>query len=373
MAKLLYSAIGKDGAKTQGFVDAASAQDARARLEAQGLREVQLHQGTSTPTEIDVAALSATQQADLARLHLELAASPTLATALRGAWRNQWWWNLSGVLATGVAFWHGAVGWGVALAVLTLLPFLLVAWAWRISGRYLAMIRAFSLGQWANARALIGTLRSVAADKPQMAFDLAVREALIDLVEHRPLADVLAKLETQRPLVAASPGHYDVRVAVLHFHAGDVDGYIRAMHRALAQNPSDPSTQLDYAVAMARAGRSDEAQAAFEKIDLALVPPHGLGFIEWVRGRLLLNRGEAGAAEALKRSVAAFLTLREQPAVWTALAVATGDYALALHREGHSDEARRQLAHVWPILCAHGQPALLAILKREGLAPAVAT
>ncbi len=369
MAKLLYSALTPKGVRTEGFVDAGSADEARRVLQARGLGQIELHGGTSTGHDIDLDKLSPGEQAALARVQLELARSPTLGNAIRGnLMAGRWWLTCMGAVLA-VAAWHGAWGWAALALVLLLAPVVMTLWAWRSVGRYLAMIRAFSIGRWDTASTLIRQLEPAAVDQPQTGFDLAVRAAQIAL-RRRPLDDVLRDLEPWREKVAAWPGQFESRTSTLYFYAEDLDGCTRVMKRALEENPDDPSIQVDHALVLARAGRSDEAEVAFARIDRTLLPPHGQGFVAWIRGRIQLERGEPAAAATLKQAVASLLALKDQPAVWTALAAASGDYAIALHQQGRSDEARRQLERVWPILTAHAQPSFLNLVEREGLRPA---
>lgn len=373
MAKLLYTATRADGNRTEGFVDAASAAAARDALIAQGLRGVVLHQEpAAAQDESQLAGLSVQQQRALARLHLSVTRSPNLAPVLAEVARRLKPWLLVNVAMVAYGAWAGVPLWLFLGLLCAATPFALTAWGWRHAGRYKRLLEVFSLGDWAAARVLIEQLRPVSRDKLQMAFDLDVRLAYIEARQHS-LAQALTIVHPwQAVLAAQQPGLYEGRVATVHHAAGDTEGFLRLMEEALARLPGDPSRTVDAALAHGRFGDVLRAKELLAGVDASLLPPHAAGFVHWTQGLIELRQHDARASATLGRAVAAFLGLAAQPAVWTALAFATLDHAIASNQAGRGDEARAGVAHVWPIVKAHAQPPLLKLLEAEGLLPAAA-
>ena len=110
-------------------------------------------------------------------------------------------------------------------------------------------------------------------------------------------------------------------------------------------------------------------QERLAQIDTALLPSFAAGFIAWTEGLILLREGRPGALDRLAAGVSAFLELSSNPVGWTALAFCTCDHAVALSLAGRREQARAEIARVWPILQAHGDRPLLRMLQADGLAP----
>lgn len=368
MAQLLYSAKDREGKPVQGFVEAASVLQARQQLQAQGLTDVVLHQDTTVSTDPrSLAGLGPEQQRELARLSLATIGQPGLAPLLRHvAGANRWW----------IAFDLGLMAWGIATAngwlmaggaVLALLPFAMAAWQYRHGDRYNALLKAFALGDWKQVRALAQKLREVSGGVQNMEFDLDLRLAAVR-ARAGQLSEALADVEPWRARVA-TPGTFENRVAAIHAAAGDRAGFVRLMAESHAKAPQEPARALDHALAEARFGDAAVAARLLGEVDPTLLPPHAQAFVAWARGLVQLRQQQPGALDQLAQAVAEFLKLAAQPAAWPALAFSTCDHAIALAMAGRKDEARQELAQVWPIVRAHGDTALLRLLQTEGLEP----
>lgn len=368
MAQLLYSAKDGQGKPVQGFVEAVTTLEARQQLQTQGLTDVVLHQDTTVSTDPrSLAGLGPEQLRELARLSIATMQRPGLAPLLKHvAASNRWW----------IAFDLGLVAWGIATsnrwlmaggAVLALLPFALAAWQSRHGDRYNALLKAFALGDWKHVRTLAQQLREVSRGVQNMEFDLDLRLAAVR-ARAGQLREALADVEPWRARVA-TPGTFENRIAAIHAAAGDRAGFVRLMAESHAKAPQEPARALDHALAQARFGDVEIADRLLREIDATLLPPHAQAFVAWTRGLVQLRQQQAGALDQLGQAVAEFLKLAAQPAAWPALAFSTCDHAIALAMAGRKDEARQELAQVWPIVRAHGDTPLLRLLQTEGLEP----
>jgi hypothetical protein len=373
MAKLLYSAVGSDGKPTEGFVEAATVQEARERLESEGLTKVVMYSAPDYPVdESEVAGLGDRDLRELARVRLALMSRPGLIPAMQEMARRQVVWLGLGAAMAAYGAYSGSTGWLWTGIAAVLLPFAFLVWQWRHVGRHNQLLKAFAVGQWAEVRRLAKLLLARRANTTAMNFEFVLRQAYCDARE-RTLQKALARVQPWREKLADQPGLFEMRIAVLYHAAGDWPNFI-AMHEAsLVPLPGDPSRALDLALAHARHGNVDRAADLLAGIDKSLLPPWGAGFVHWTEGLVQFRRKQPQAGTTLGLAVTEFLKLANQPMVWTALAFATADHAIALKDAGLAAEARQAMAPVWPIVKAHAHPAQLRLYETEGLAPTTPT
>jgi len=371
MAKVLYSGKTPDGKPTQGFVDAGSAHEARDKLQASGLADIVLHQevGIANVSQQggDLSGLDATALAQLAQLRLRLRAAPGLGTIMKEVARRTAVWSAvdAALLLYGLA--SGRPVLAVIAACLLAYPFARATWAHRHADRYQELVKSFALGQWPRVAELAAKLRTVKAKTAQLPFDLDIRLAAIR-ARQGDLAGALQSVEPWRAKLAGSKGLFQARLASIHSAAGDREGFVRLMAESYEASGGEAPRALDLALAHARFGDVVQARALLDGLDVSLLPPQGNSFLLWARGLVAMRQGGADAAELLGQATAEFLR-RATPASWTALAFCTCDHAIALSNAGRKDDARRELAHVWPIISAHADKPLLRLLQADGLPP----
>lgn len=296
-------------------------------------------------------------------------APPSLADALRlQAQRSRWWLAADGALVA-YGLLHGGPAWVAAGVLAAAVPLGMTAAGHAQADRYQRLLRHHATGRWDMVRAIAHELSAAAARRPDLGFDLDLRLAGI-AARDRGLPGALQSLEKWRPRCARRPGLFDGRLAAVYLMAGDTAGHVAAMERAFEADPGQPVRQLDLALAQARFGDIERAQAQLADIDLQRLPEPGTGYADWARGLVELRRGQPTAAATLGRAVQGLATLAEQPAGWITLAACVCDHAVALHQRGQDDEARRLVAEVWPVLEHHATVPLLRMLEADGLLPA---
>jgi hypothetical protein len=367
LARILYSATGADGQAVDGFVEAAGMAEARAQLQARGLRELRFHQEAMLATdEADLRGLSPKETARLAALMVRIRGNPGTATILIETARANRTWLVIDALLIPVLLWFGSPWMAALVAVIGLLPFAFALHGARRVNLYVDLLMANAIGDWDRSAALTEALRPAAQGNTQLAFDLDVRAAGARVRQGEPLEAVLPSLAPWRETLAGQPGLFESRVAAVHAAAGDRAGFVAAMRAACEGSNREPSRAMDLALAEARFGDVDAAQALLDAVDPSLLPMYAAPFLAWTRGAIAQRLGEPQALAAMTKAVTGFLQLAEkQPAVWVALAFCTADQALALQAVGRIGEARRNLQQVWPILEAHADVPLLQVLQRE--------
>jgi hypothetical protein len=371
MAKLLYSARTADGKASQGFVEADSARQARDKLAASGLRDIVLHQevGIASQGGALAAGLDPVALAQLAQFQLRLRAAPGLKTVMAEIARRGAPWICGDLLLLAYGLWTGRMLPIVVALTLLAFPFVRAAWMHRHADRYQELLKAFALGQWERVTELATMLRSAAVKSQQLAFDLDVRLAAIR-ARRGDLAGAARELEPWRAKLAASLGLFEARLASVHSAAGDREGFVRLMGQSYEASRHEPARTLDYALAHARYGDTAQAESLLAQLDASLLPPQGKGFLLWTRGLVALRHGGGDAPDLLGQATAEFLQRSAMPAAWTALAYCTCDHAIALSQAGRKEDAKRQMAHVWPIVAANADKPLMRLLQTEGLAAA---
>ncbi|CAN7607684.1 hypothetical protein [Acidovorax sp. Leaf78] len=374
----LYQAQDVRGQPTEGFVHAATAEEALQAIAAQQppLSQVQLHTSSlhaRAMTEmlddvmgpLDVKALR-----QLARDQIENLESPGVWTTLRQLLRNNRGWLLACAALIAVAVWFDWSSWVVGgLVAALLVPFALFAYMHRFQRMYQNVLHAHATGDQARLRSLAEQLASAAQRHKflvQPGWDAAVRVAWFEARTEGAEAAIL-RLRIH-PLRPADDADFLARTYTLPLATGDHPGFIARLRELLAQRPGEPTLQMDLALGEARAGHTEEATRLLDALKPELLPPHGQAFIDWVRGMVAL-RDPALAGDAARHLGSAceqFLGLvRKAPGAWPSLAVCTCDYALALAWTGHARQAREAFAGVQPVARHHAEPERLAMLERE--------
>lgn len=243
----------------------------------------------------------------------------------------------------------------------------LVASLFPSAQRHRRLLRHHALGDWDAVRVLAKTLRGHSARRPALDFDLDVLLAGIYARDHA-LADALARLAPWRARMQTRPGAFDAAVASVHLMAGDTAGHVAALSRAQQQAPQDAARRVDLALAEARFGDPDRAEALLAGLP---TPPAALqGRAAWTRGLLQLRRGRPDAAALLEAAVAPLAAEAAAHEAWILLAACACDHAIALHQAGRIEAARARIAAVWPVLEHHATVPLLRMLEADGLLPA---
>jgi hypothetical protein len=311
----------------------------------------------------------------LARFKRQLLQPPGLGAALRA---HAWPIGLGLVVAMALAA-FGLVQsqpvWLVLGVVAPAAAFAAVFWTQHSAHpqqRRLRLQRQFALGNWDAVRVLAQGLRRISVHQPDLAFDLDLRLAGIVARDHG-LDEALARLEPWRARWSHRPGVFEQGVAMVHHMAGDTAGYVSQTSQARALDPGNPVWRIDAALAQARFGSPDQADAWLAGIDATELTPAAAATAQWARALVQLRRRQPDAVPALGVALAAWLTLSTQPATWPAVALCTCDLAIAQHQAGDHDTARAHIAAVWPVLEVHASAALLRMLEADDLLPVRST
>ena len=362
MPNILYKARNDAGAEVTGYVDAATAQEAVAKLKASGLADIELHESPgNAATRSGRAEMDAARAARMAAFELRVRARPGLKTLMAEVTRRaRWVLVAAGVLVVAGLLSGRALPAAVGLVV-TALTFGLPAWSHRYSRWFNRLLQALALGEWDEARRMLD-LFARKKHSDSVATQIQIYDAQIRLRQGDTLDRALLRLEPLRATLP--PDQFLARTASLYSAVKDYDGFIARMREAWEATPDDPSRRVDYALAHARLGDLLQAQQLLEGIDMEALPVHGRPFVWWARGLVELRNDKTSAEATLMRGVEGFLQIAS-PAGWSSLALCSGACALAMVRNGDRAGARIMVGRVWPILKVHADTRLRAEVESE--------
>ena len=362
MPNILYKARNADGAEVTGYIDAATAQEAVAKLKESGFADIELHDSPgSASTRNRPSPLDAAQAARMAAFELQVRSRPGLGIVLAEVARRGRWLVLAaaGLVVAGLVSrvtWPVLAG-GMMLAVIFGIP----AWNHRYSRWFRRLLEALALGEWDEARRMLDRF-SRKRHSDTLMTQIPFYDAQIRVRQGEPLDRVLARLEAVR--ASLPPDQFPARAASLHSAVKDYDGFLTCMRQAWELSPDDPSRRVDYALAHARLGDLALAQELLAGVDMEALQVHGRPFVWWARGVVELRNDKPSAQATLMQGVEGFLRIAS-PVAWSPLALCTGACALAMVRNGDRTGARVMIGRVWPILKVHADTRLRGEIESE--------
>jgi len=346
MKPYLVTATDARGKRDTFAREAASLQHLRAQLDAHGYTDIEF-------VDDELSARLRSLRTDIqpgqeaAALRLDLRARR--GSAVAGIWLEVARHNAVPLaIAAAIAAW---ALWAGHPATATVALGALAAWMWlvhragRSSRDYNALLRASARGDVAEVTARLARLRADPAvvGNEMLECDFAWRDAQLR-ARAGDLAGALADVEPMRGMAIHANGLFEGRAGVLHYLAGDIDGFLATMERGYAASGEAQLQRLDLAFALARLGdpaRARELIAGVERRDLsALHQPLATA----TDALLALHEGDASGLVRLRDAVTAFDAFAGNAATWPFHGILRGHYALALALAGHRDQARAAMA-----------------------------
>ncbi|HEX5277514.1 MAG TPA: hypothetical protein VFW42_07595 [Fluviicoccus sp.] len=376
MPFFLYEAVDAAGNPVADAVDAATAQDAHARLVMSGHRDIRLlTDQTTAAMHNDLGAMSPEDRQ-------RMAAARVRQMHARGQWQSHWAalmdmvrparYALSAALVLAIyQAWHGHWLSAIPLALYVCHPLLRLLWSLISVDRYRQLQTAMVHGRWAESLQLIERLRRQGRSRA-LIMDLDFREAQVRIRRGDAVDPHLQYLMRWQSELPRERGLFESRLAGLYLAIGDYDRYREAARTSLEAAPKDASRLIELAMAEARFGSLSEARKLLERVDAKVLTGLAGTYRQWVEAVIALNSGEAAKAEVLLALCAAQVAdlVRRLPMAEAWQAMLAGQRSLALARLGRREEASRLPAAVWSLLQLHADPAFLAMLRQEAGVPA---
>lgn len=371
MPFFLYEAVDAAGNPVADAVDAATAQDAHARLVMSGHRDIRLlSDQTTAAMHADLAAMSPQERQ-------RMAAARIRQMHARSLWQSHWAalmdmvrpvrFALAAALVLAVyQAWHGHWLSAIPLMLYVCHPLLGLLWSLFRLDSYRQLQTAMVHGRWTESLRLIERLRRRGRSRA-LIMDLDFREAQVRIRLGEPADRHLQYLTRWQSELPREKGLFESRLAGLYLAIGDYEHYRAAARASLAGAPGDASRLIELAMAEARFGSLAEARRLLERVDAKVVTGLAATYRQWVEAVIALNSGEAAKAEVMLALCTAQVAelVRRLPMAEAWQAVLAGQRSLTLARSGRRDEAAALLAGPWPLLQLHADPGLLAALRLE--------
>lgn len=363
-----YSAQNPRGKTIHGFVDARTSQEALGILEAKGLASIQLHDDTLTAFQRhDLTGRSHRELAQIAKFELQTKSDPGVGTFLLQVIRQ-----CMIVIVLGLGILLGGVvksdlvlilmGAGVACYFPAV-----SLWKHQHARNYTSLLSAYALGNWDEALCLLEKLRPHSFGI-EMDFDLDVREACIKAINGN-LEEALPGLQHwKNRLDSVYPATYEARLASVYLAGGDVESYLTNQEAAYEISEHSATATIDLALGEAMYRDIDTAENLISALASESFPDQAKWYMAWINGIIALRRNESIAIEHLKGALDGMLSLQKNPAIWSALAVCSGYYALALHQIGETEKASEVVKRIWNVLKVHGSKELIEKLQEKEIA-----
>lgn len=363
MNKILYSATTPSNTVKNGYIDARSNKEALATLTKAGFTDIIFHDDTSIGfARKDLANFNEKQLARTAVLEIKVRNGVGKYSLWIAVLRENRFTIALGLLSISVGLIvEIEIGIWFGIVLVSAVP-LAYSWANRHTRRYNRLLAYFAMGKWEKSQKLITQLKN-SVTIPDILFDLDIREGAIEALNGN-LTKALELAESWREKTQHhSPGFYESRVASI-YHAGkNYTGFVDSMRQAYEKSPDNASRTLDYALAEARLGDIHTAEKLVSTINNAELPIYGRPFLIWVKGIIALKSDNQESLDNFHEATNDLIKYKNNPAVWTTLAVVSGYLALALYKQRRIHEANTVLESVWPILAAHADMHLLEELN----------
>ena len=365
MKKLLYSGITYDINVENGFVEAENNKDALRKLREKDLNEIRLYDDVVTAIQRNnLDEFSSNEIKKVAEIEIKIRNNPGVITFLKQVLRAN---SLLIGIGIGILCWGGYtesyIGFFIGLVFILSMP-IWSLWNYRHVKNYDQLQRAIALGKWSEALVLIDKLRNY-MQMPEMAFDLAIRKACIVARKHS-LDDGFKIVEEWCDVFAAnSPGLFESRIAVIYHLCSDYEGFLENIRKAYFKSPESSLLILDLALAETRLGSADKAIDLLAEVRDEDLPPHGIPFIYWCKEIIAQKKNDLSAKEYLSKAVNEMLVYRENPAIWTSLALCVGAYAIELYNCNEKQKSGELIDKVWQMLKIHGDDYLLKEINQK--------
>ena len=342
MAEFLVEAQDADGQTVVLTVHADGPSQAMKSVERDGYRAIALRSdpslsGPVIKTEEDRALLESVAPEE--RVALASASDTQMMMLFARQAARQLWWVYAG--AVGFAVYQFVVNGALAWLIGT--PLVLVAGTFALAffgtkvgpqADHIAYLAAISEGRWADA------LRHAEKLAPKL------DDVLVAFMRAKVFAimgDVEDALEHVRPFEGKTPDEsYYAQMADLFDAAREFEAAEKALHKALAAQPDNPTLLLDLArLRLEHHGDVAQAKAFLDRVDRAAVISTAKFVVQLIEGLIALESKNAKEAHALLEGVHTEVSALEPRAMWIGFTVLTQMYLALAHAEvGDRDAAR---------------------------------
>ena len=376
MTRILYRATSPEGLLEANYVEAETEKEAVAKLKAEGYSDVVLYDlAPLARLAKEREKLDPATARKMAASEVAMHENPCWKTLLRTAWATLRG-SLLGAAAVIVGAWWFEIQWlfiiGIGFGITVVLLGCWLLWQYYKVMEMMRCAEAFALGDWDAVQRIGERLRKSGILKraPTGLIDIEIKLAYAEIAKagsaaSERLPDVLRRLEVWRDKSPA-PGLYENFLGMVYHKAGDYPAYLACMRRAGEIEQSCPVFIVDWAMAEARFGDTTVATDLLAEIDPETLCWAVRMLYPYVAGMVALREEQnEDALFHLQAAVSGFLVCGKNPHTWSFFSLCSGACALALVRTGQHEAAKNLVLRVKPMLYAHGDQPLLAMIERE--------
>ncbi|WP_105189183.1 hypothetical protein [Pseudoalteromonas sp. T1lg48] len=361
--KVLFTATDAQGNERSGYVDANTNSEAMQKLEENGFTDILLHyDAINCAHRDDLDGLNEQELERIANIELKSMTGMSSGALFAQALKQNWLFISFGLLGCAWGVYDRSAFFFVLGGIVALIAPVISLKNLITLSQYNKLQEADAFGEYEHALSLIKKLKPK-LKAPEMAFDLDVRHASIMAKKGdiEGAFDLLAPW--QQEFEAMSPGMYESRAAVIYYISGDFESLLGMMRDAYAKSDNNQTILLDLILMEARYGDVNNAQELMSNIELHLLPPIYLPFLDWIEGLIASRNNDPSASKSLSSAVSQMLEYGDNPITLTMLALMTGSYARELLRAGDDEGAKKVLQKIWPVLKENGDQQTLKELS----------
>jgi tetratricopeptide (TPR) repeat protein len=330
MGKVLYTAVNHQGKEKSGFIDVQSNKEALSKLKNLGLENIVLHGDAAIGVQReDLNWISEKRLNDIATYEVQQQKGLNFFSYLGEVFKS----SIPTTLIGGAIFYYGysdsPIWMAAGVIVASFVPFFSL-YSYSTMNDFNNLLKASAFGEWERVQELSKVLKSK-NNNIDLTIEADTREAAIFAYKKDMDSAINFILPHREYLSKTTPGMFESKLASLYHMAGKYDKYIENMKKAYEVSKQN-SLRCDWAMAEARLGNLEVARGLIKEIEIESLPSYGMPLMYYTKGVVAYRKGELEYAyEQLSLAYNGFLEYSKNPAVWSALAIIVGMFAIVIH------------------------------------------
>jgi len=364
MTKVLYSALDVNNNQKYGYIDAISNTDALEQLKQKNYSTIFLYNDILLSTQRDdLKNFSDKELEENAKLEITMQFRPTFKTFITATIQKYRWSIILGLIM-GISGIFGFFGFEendllviTVGIVVSLLGPLIALLNYPLISSYMKLFHSFAYGSWDDTQSILAYFsRKDESTLPiELNFELNCMHAKL-LAIHSRKEESLAIIQKKYEYIKnISPVRYSILLADIEYINGNYKQYLNRIQKLYLENSNNAMVTLELAFAEVRFGESEKANELLNNLNYKeLVYTNGLPILNLVKGMITKKKDITQALIHFEDAVSKLLELRSNSIMLPLLAIASGQYSIALYDNGEKENAKIILHDIWDILKIHG-------------------
>jgi tetratricopeptide (TPR) repeat protein len=330
MGKVLYTAVNHHGEEKSGFIDVKSNSEAFIKLKDAGLENIFLHGDAAIGIKREeLSWISEKRLSDIATYEAQEQKGLNLFSYFVKVFKS----SIPTLFIGGMIFYYGysdnSMWMAIGIIVACAMPFFSI-YSYLMMNDFNNLLKASAFGEWDRVKELSQILKSK-NNNIDIVIEVDTKQAAIFAHKKDMDSAINLILPHREYLNATTVGMFESKLATLYHMAGEYDKYIENSKKAYEISKQN-TLRCDWAMAEARLGNLEVARRLIKEIEIESLPAYGIPFIYYTKGVVAYRRGELEYAyEQLSLAYNSFLEYSKNPAVWGALSLIVGMFAIVTH------------------------------------------